>query len=224
MCAGRVSEREARCALCRWSRRQGRSAPRANCRGRRLAHHCIETDCTLRHCCAAIVIVSRRTESAPRDRVLQTRSNHHRSSALSRQGASLRSPMLCNKAGGLRIAPRVHMQLPRWADLATEKGHALSMKLRFKVLAWRGAAPALIGLALLAPSCTSTNTVAPIPHAKGCQVEEDCDRGLTCTKRPNAAGGLCHVDCESSASCAIHSTIAASPYFCRALFRLPPPP
>jgi Divergent InlB B-repeat domain len=70
-------------------------------------------------------------------------------------------------------------------------------------LHWRGALAALVGLVLLAPSCSDTTNVAAIPHAKGCLSEADCDRGLTCTKRPDAQGGLCHVDCTSSDSCAI---------------------
>jgi Regulator of chromosome condensation (RCC1) repeat len=60
----------------------------------------------------------------------------------------------------------------------------------------------LFGLALAGPSCSDTTTITPIPHAKGCEVEADCDKGLTCTKRENALGGLCHVDCTSSEKCA----------------------
>jgi Regulator of chromosome condensation (RCC1) repeat len=72
-----------------------------------------------------------------------------------------------------------------------------------RVLTWRRAFAALIGLVLLASSCSDTTNVTAIPHAKGCQSEADCDEGLTCTKREGALGGLCHVDCESSESCAL---------------------
>jgi Divergent InlB B-repeat domain len=70
-------------------------------------------------------------------------------------------------------------------------------------LTWRGAFAALFGLVLLASSCSDTTNLTAIPHAKGCQSEADCDKGLTCTKRREALGGLCHVDCETTESCAL---------------------
>jgi hypothetical protein len=59
--------------------------------------------------------------------------------------------------------------------------------------------------AMLGVGSCSNDTAPPprIPHAQGCEVESDCDPGLTCTKRNEARGGLCHVDCESSASCGV---------------------
>jgi Divergent InlB B-repeat domain len=71
-----------------------------------------------------------------------------------------------------------------------------------RVKSWL-ACGSLLGVLVAGPSCSDTTNVTPIPHAKGCEVEADCDKGLTCTKRENALGGLCHQDCSSSENCAI---------------------
>ncbi len=71
-----------------------------------------------------------------------------------------------------------------------------------RVKSWL-ACGSMFGVLVVGPSCSDTTTVTPIPHAKGCEVEADCDKGLTCTKRESALGGLCHQDCTSSENCAI---------------------
>ena len=68
---------------------------------------------------------------------------------------------------------------------------------------WRSALALPLGLLLFGPSCSDTTNVTSIPHAKGCESEADCDKGLTCTKRPGGLGGLCHTDCKSSANCSL---------------------
>jgi hypothetical protein len=71
-----------------------------------------------------------------------------------------------------------------------------------RVKSWL-ACGSLFGVLVFGASCSDTTNVTPIPKAKGCEVEADCDDGLTCTKRKNALGGLCHQDCSSSENCAI---------------------